>query len=93
MANTTTFSLAVTAVTWVLAIDGATYSNATLSTDLSSSQIAFAIATSIPANNSDLYDTIQKHETKSVVLSATDKIYVRKVRPRNAKLRAVLVSR
>jgi hypothetical protein len=76
-----------------LAIDGNTYANVILSTGLSSSQVAFAIAASIPADSTDLYDTIQKYQTKVINLAATDKIYVRKIRPRNGKIRATLTSR
>ncbi|QIG73791.1 hypothetical protein PP935_gp016 [Rhizobium phage RHph_N34] len=91
--TTTTFSQDVTSTSWALAIDGATYSKAIIGTGMCSTQIAYAIAASIPADNSTQFDVILKYETKYIDLAATDKIYVRKVRPRNGKIKAVLTSR
>ncbi|QIG69582.1 hypothetical protein EVB81_013 [Rhizobium phage RHph_I46] len=90
---TTTFSQEVTSTSWVLAIDGTTYSKAIIGTGMCSTQIAYAIASSLPADNSTQYDIIMKYESKYIDLAATDKIYVRKVRPRDGKIKAVLTSR
>ncbi|AIK68267.1 hypothetical protein P10VF_054 [Rhizobium phage vB_RleM_P10VF] len=91
---TTTLGLAVTSTAWALAVDGATSASVLLSVDIASSQIAFAVTTEVPAANSDNFDLLTKYQTaKTINLAATDKIYVRKIRPRNGKVRMVLTSR
>ncbi|QGZ13996.1 hypothetical protein PP939_gp071 [Rhizobium phage RL38J1] len=91
---TTTLSLAVTSTTWALAVDGTTYASALLNIDIASAQVAFAVATSAPADITDNFDLLTKYQTaKTINLAATDKIYVRKIRPRNGKVRMVLTSR
>jgi hypothetical protein len=89
MATSNTESLAVTAKTWVLAVDGAAYAKVDIDTAPNSGQVCVAVAASIPANNVDSFVIIEKGKTKSFVLNATDKLYVRLLRDRLGKIRMV----